>query len=138
MDLNAYLTFNGQCEQAFQFYERALGGKIQFSHPYANSPMEEQCAPEWRNKMMHMRMTIRGNVLMGSDCMPGQFEGDYKGMALSLGIPDPDEAERIFKNLSENARVITMPIQPTFWAKKFGMLTDQFGVPWMVNCEQPA
>ena len=137
MNLNAYLSFNGQCEQAFLFYEKVLGGKIEFLHRYAGSPMAEHCPPEWSEKIMHMRMTIDGHVLMGSDGMPGQSDGPIQGISLSLNIAEPEEAERIFNLLADNAKAIIMPIQATFWAKKFGMLTDQFGVPWMVNCEQP-
>ncbi len=73
-------------------------------------------------------------VLMGSDCMPGKYEA-AKGTSLMLAIDEPAEAERAFKALAENGTV-TMPIQETFWAAKFGMLVDQFGIPWLINCDK--
>jgi PhnB protein len=135
MQLNPYLLFNGQCEAAFRFYENALGGKVETMMTYAGSPMADQIPPEWRNKVMHARLKIGDSILMGSDPPPDRYEG-AKGFSVTLGIEDPNEAERVFHALSENATV-TMPIQKTFWAVRFGMLVDQFGTPWMVNCEQP-
>lgn len=135
MQLSPYLTFNGQCEAAFKFYEKVLGGKIEAMLTYAGSPMADQTPPEWRNKVMHARLTIGDTMLMGSDAPPDRC-APMKGIMVTLGIDNPDEAERIFRALSENATV-QMPIQKTFWAARFGMLVDQFGTPWMVNCEQP-
>jgi PhnB protein len=132
MQLNTYFHFNGQCEAAFQFYERCLGGKIETMTTYAGSPMEKHAPPDWRNKIMHARLAVGDTVLMGSD-----VSSDYhqpKGFSVSIGVNDPAEAERVFNALSENGNV-SMPLQPTFWAARFGMLTDQFGIPWMVNCE---
>jgi PhnB protein len=136
MQLNPYLMFNGQCEAAFKFYEKALGGKIVAMMTYAGSPMEEQTPPEWRNKVMHGRLTVGDEVLMGSDAPPGRYEA-AKGFSVTLGIADPAEAERVFHALSANATV-QMPLQETFWARRFGMLVDQFGTPWMINCEKAA
>jgi PhnB protein len=136
MQLNPYLTFSGQCEAAFKFYEKVLGGKIEAMHPHAGSPMEDQVPPEWRSKIMHASLNIDGNLLMGSDAPPDRHE-QMKGFTVTLGINDPNEAERVFKALSENGTV-QMPIQKTFWAARFGMLVDQFGTPWMINCEQAA
>jgi PhnB protein len=134
MQLNPYLMFNGQCEAAFRFYEKVLGGKVETVMTYAGSPMADQTPPEWRNKVMHARLQVGDKTLMGSDPPPGQYE-PMKGFSVTLSIDDPGEAERIFRELSENATV-RMPIQKTFWAARFGMLVDQFGTPWMVNCEQ--
>jgi PhnB protein len=136
MQLNPYLTFSGQCEAAFKFYEKVLGGKIEAMHPHAGSPMEDHVPPEWRSKIMHASLNVDGNVLMGSDAPPDRYE-QMKGFTVTLGIKDPNEAERVFKALSENGTV-QMPIQKTFWAARFGMLVDQFGTPWMINCEQAA
>ena len=136
MQLNPYLTFNGQCEAAFKFYERCLGGKIEMMLTHGNSPMAEQVAPEWRNRIMHARLIVGDKVLMGSDAPPERYEGT-KGFCVSLGIDKPAEAERIFNALAENGTV-QMPLQQTFWAVRFGMLVDRFGIPWMVNCEQAA
>jgi PhnB protein len=134
MELNPYLTFNGQCEAAFKFYEKVFGGKIEAMMTFGSSPMAEQTPPEWRNKIMHARMSVGGKTLMASDAPPDRYEA-MKGIMVTLGIDDPGEAERIFRALSERA-TIQMPIQKTFWAERFGMLVDKFGTPWMVNCEK--
>ena len=136
MQLNPYLTFNGQCEAAFRFYENVLGGKIEAMMTFSSSPMAEQTQPEWRNKIMHARMSVGDKMLMASDAPPDRYEA-MKGFMVTLGIDDPGEAERIFHALSEKGTV-QMPIQKTFWAERFGMLVDQFGTPWMVNCEKAA
>jgi PhnB protein len=136
MQLNPYLTFNGRCEAAFKFYEKVLGGKIDAMMTYGSSPMAEQTSPEWHNKIMHARMTVGDKMLMASDAPPDRYEA-MKGIMVTLGIDEPGEAERIFHALSENGTV-QMPIQETFWARRFGMLVDQFGTPWMINCEQAA
>ena len=134
MQLNPYLFFNGQCEAAFKFYEHRLGGKIEAMLTHGDSPAGEQVSPEWRDKILHARMVVGGKVLLGSDNPPEHYE-EPKGFSVSLGIDDPVEAERIFHALAENGQV-RLPIQKTFWSVRFGMLTDQFGIPWMVNCEQ--
>ena len=134
MELNPYLTFNGQCEAAFKFYEKVFGGKIEAMMTFGSSPMAEQTQPEWRNKIMHARMTVGDQMLMASDAPPDRHEA-MKGIMVTLGIDNPTEAERIFGALSEKGTV-QMPIQKTFWAERFGMLVDQFGTPWMVNCEK--
>jgi len=135
-EVNAYLVFNGDCEAAFEFYEKCLGGKIEMAMTHGDSPMSEQVPAEWRKKIMHARMTVGNTVLMGSDAPPDHYE-EPKGFSLSLGIKDPAEAERLFNELSAGGKV-QMPLQQTFWAAKFGMLVDRFGIPWMINCEQPA
>ena len=136
MKLNSYLTFNGQCEAAFKFYEQCLGGKIVAMVTHAGTPAEEHVPAEWRNKIMHARLVVGDEVLMGSDAPPDRYE-QSKGFSVTVGVDDPKDAERIFDALAKNGTV-KMPIQKTFWAARFGMLVDQFGIPWMVNCEQAA
>jgi PhnB protein len=136
MQVNPYLTFDGQCEAAFEFYAKVLGGKIETMMTYGSSPMAEQTPPGWRNKIMHARLTVGDKMLMASDAPPDRYEA-MKGFMVTLGIGDPSEAERVFHVLSENGTV-QMPIQETFWARRFGMLVDQFGTPWMINCEKAA
>ncbi len=136
MQLNPYLTFDGQCEAAFKFYAQALGGKIVAMMPHEGSPMAEHVPAEWRKKIMHARLSIGDMVLMGSDSPPDRYE-PMKGFSVTLSIDEPAEAERVFRALSPNATV-QMPIQETFWADRFGMLVDQFGTPWMINCEKSA
>jgi PhnB protein len=136
MQLNPYLTFNGQCEAAFKFYEQCLGGKIVAMLPHAGTPAEEHVPAEWRNKIMHARLIVGDDVLMGSDAPPDRYEGS-KGFSVTLGVDNPAEAERVFNALAEKGTV-QMPIQETFWAARFGMLVDRFGIPWMINCEKTA
>ena len=134
MKLYPYLTFNGQCEAAFKSYERCLGGKIETMMTHAGTPAEEHVPSEWREKILHARLRAGDEVLMGSDAPPNHYE-EPTGFSVSLQVKDPAEAERIFHALAENGTV-RMPIQKTFWAVRFGMLVDQFAIPWMVNCEQ--
>jgi PhnB protein len=136
MQLNPYLVFNGNCEAAFKFYEKVLGGKIEAMLPHEGTPAAEHVPPEWRNKIMHARLSVGDEVLMGSDAPPDRYEA-MKGFSVTLGIDRPADAERIFHALAEKGTV-RLPIQQTFWAARFGMLVDQFGTPWMINCEQPA
>ena len=133
MQLNPYLGFNGQCEAAFKFYERSLRGKIEAMLSHEGTPMENQVPAEWRKKILHARLVVGDAVLMGGDMPPERYEAP-KGFSVTIGVTEPAEAERIFKELSENGTV-TMPLQQTFWAVRFGMLVDRFGIPWMVNCE---
>jgi PhnB protein len=136
MQLSTYLNFNGQCEAAFKFYEQCLGGKIEFMAAYKGTPMEAMVPPEWGLKIMHATLLVGEHVLMGCDVMPGRFE-EPKGFSVTLGLNDLAEAERIFNALAKNGKV-SMPVQKTFWAAGFGMLLDQFGIPWMINCAQAA
>ena len=135
MRVNPYLTFNGQCEAAFKFYAECLGGKIEAMLTHAGTPAEAHVPPEWRDKILHARLTVGEDVIMGSDAPPGRFEPP-RGFSVTIQLTDPAEAERIFQRLSDGGTV-QMPIQQTFWAARFGMLVDRFGTPWMVNC-QPA
>jgi PhnB protein len=137
MKLNPYLMFNGQCKTAFQFYEQCLGGKITAMMTYAESPdtsMTEQLPSEWRDQIMHVGLMIGDQELMGSDSLP-EYHEDPQGFSVSINLSDPAEAERIFQALADKGTV-RMPLQQTFWANRFGMLVDQFGIPWMINCDQ--
>lgn len=133
MQLNPYLYFNGTCEEAFKFYEKCLGGKIEAMMTHAGTPMESHTPPEWRNKILHARLSVDGTILMASDAPPGRFS-PQQGFSVSLSMKDPAEGERVFNALAEGGKV-GMPYQKTFWAAGFGMVTDRFGIPWMVNCE---
>ena len=135
MEMNPYLGFNGNCEAAFKFYEKALGGKIVAMITYAETPMAAEMPADWRGKIVHARMTVGDRVLMGSDAPPDRYH-QAAGMSVCFSVDQPVEAERVFKALSDGAKV-EMPIAETFWAQRFGMLTDRFGVPWMINCESP-
>ncbi len=133
MKLHNYLNFSGTCEAAFKFYQHALGGEITAMYPFGGTPMAESSPAEWQDKIMHASLTIGDQVIMGSDAPPDRYNKP-QGFSVSLNVTDPAEAERLYAALASNG-IQTMPIQQTFWAKRFGMLEDQFGIPWMINCE---
>jgi len=135
MQIHPYLNFNGNCKEAFESYERILKGKLEAMMSHAGTPAEAHTPPEWHDKILHARLNVNGAILMASDAPPEGYK-QPEGFAVSLGIADVKEAERVFRELSEGGR-ITMPFQPTFWALGFGMLTDRFGIPWMINCDKP-
>ena len=134
MKLNPHLSFNGQCEAAFRFYERILGGKCVTMLTYGDSPMAEQVPLAWRQKICHATLTADDLVLMGADVLPEKYERPT-GFAVMLGMDDPKDAERIYNALAENGTV-QLPLQKTFWAICFAVLVDQFGIPWEINCGQ--
>lgn len=137
MKIDPYLTFDGQCEAAFKFYAQCLGGEITAMFTFGETPAAEHVPADARDKIMHARLTVGDQALMGSDCTPEHPYEGVQGCSVSLNIAKPADAERIFSALSENGKV-QMPMAETFWAERFGILVDRFGVPWMVNCERPA
>ena len=133
MQMNAYLSFKGRCEEAFRCYERAFGGQLGTIFRYGGSPMEDQVPAAWHDKVMHATLTIGHQVLNGGDVVPQQYE-EPKGFSLSLNLTSEADAERIFGELAAGGRVV-MPLQQTFWAARFGQVVDRFGIPWLINCE---
>lgn len=129
------LSFNGQCEAAFRHYERCLNGKITFLLTWGDSPMAKDATPTWSNKLLHATLEIGNTRLQGSDPAPGGYKTP-QGFAISLS-PDVDEAESVFAALAEGG-TITLPLQQTFWARAFGMVTDRFGIPWIINAGEPS
>lgn len=134
LKLNPYLSFNGNAREAFEFYAKVLRGKIVMMLKNGETPMRDEMPAETHDRIAHTRLVIGDQVLMASDAMC-ESQVDTKGMTVSLVIDTPAEAERIYKELGEGGKV-TMPLAETFWAHRFGMLTDKFGIPWMVNCEK--
>jgi PhnB protein len=134
MTLTPHLIFDGQCESAFKFYERCLDGKIITMLKWGDSPMAMQGPPEMTHKILHAALMVGDSMLAGSDALPGQYQKP-QGCYILIGIDDPVKGERIFNALAENGTV-QMQFQKTFWAMGFGVLTDQFGVSWEINCEQ--
>ena len=132
MKMNTHLAFHGQCREAFQYYEKALGGQITFMMTWSESPMADQLPAGHEDDVMHATIKVGDNVLMGADAPPGNTTKP-RGFAVAIHTEDVAEAERIFSALSEGAE-IQMPLEQTFWAKKFGMLIDRYGIPWMINC----
>lgn len=135
MEITPYLNFNGNCEAAFRFYETALGGKITFISTWGESPMADQALPGWACKIVHITLEAGACKIHGSDS-PGEDYQKPQGISLALGVPSVTEAERVFQALSEGGTV-QVPLQETYWTQRFGMLTDRFGIPWLINCEEP-
>jgi PhnB protein len=136
MQINPYLSFKGDCEAAFTFYERCLGGQRGTIFRYAGSPMADQVPADWQDKVMHGSLTVGDLMLMGGDVAPDGYE-EPKGFSLSIQIKSTADAERIFHELATDGRVV-MPLEKTFWADRFGMVVDRFGIPWLINCEGSA
>jgi PhnB protein len=134
MQSNPYLTFDGTCREAMESYAKILDGKIVAMITHKDMP-EADCPADWGDRIMHARLIFDGNVLMASDRIPGCDE-NMQGFSVALQTKSAEEAERIFNGLAERGNV-RMPLQETSWAHKFGMLTDRFGTPWMINCEKP-
>jgi len=132
MQVNPYLIYDGNCQEALKFYQKVLGARIEATHRYGEGPPEMQVAPEHKDRIMHARLTIDGEVLMASDAYPGNFQKP-QGFSVSLQVEDPADAERRFKALADGGS-INMPFGKTFFSKGFGMCVDKFGIPWMVNC----
>lgn len=134
MQIHAYLTFPGTCEEAFTFYKTALKGEISMMMKHEEAPDGADEVPvEWRGKIIHAALKVDDTVIMGADMQAAHYQAPT-GLNVSLAIKNAGRADKIFAALSEDGNV-TMPLQKTFWAQKFGMVTDKFGTPWMINCE---
>ncbi len=136
MDLVPYLSFPGTAAEAVAFYTELVGGSVEFLQTFGETPMAEHMPEAWQGKVMHARVRLGDKVLMASDAPPERY-AKPQGVYLSLGFDNLDEARRVFGGLAEGGSV-EMPFEPTFWARGFGMLTDRYGVPWMINCDNPA
>lgn len=133
MELNAYLLFKGNCEEALKFYEQTLGAKIDAVMKHGGSPAEKHMPPDWGDKVLHAKFTIGNAVVFASDTPPEHYS-QPQGFSISISLNDIAKGEQIFNKLAEGGST-KMPFGPTFWAKGFGMCVDRFGIPWMVNCE---
>ena len=134
MTLTPHLSFNGQCEAAFRFYEKCLGGRNVTMLTWGETPMAAQAPPGFKDRILHATLMIGEAMLAGSDVPPDRYEKP-RGFHVLIGIDDPKDGERIFHALAQNGTV-QMPFAKTFWAAGFGVLTDQFGISWEINCEQ--
>jgi PhnB protein len=133
MEMNPYLSFKGDCEAAFTLYARCLGGQLGAIFRYVGTPLANQVPADWSDKIMHGSMRVGDQVLMGGDVAPDRYE-EPKGFSMSLHMKSTADAERIFDELAQGGRVV-MPLEKTFWAERFGMVVDRFGIPWLINCE---
>jgi PhnB protein len=127
------LSFDGHCEAAFKLYERCLNGKIAFMLTWGDSPMAKDAPPEWSTKILHATLVVGNTSLAGSDAAPGSYEPP-RGFAVMLS-PNESDAERLFTALAEGGTV-RVPLGKTFWSTCFGVITDRFGIPWVINCEK--
>ncbi|HEY1662316.1 MAG TPA: VOC family protein [Verrucomicrobiae bacterium] len=130
--IQPYLFFDGKCEEAIEFYKQALGAKVNLLMRYKEAPPEAQpnIAPGNKDKVMHASLQIGQATMLASD---GHCQGKpkFEGNAISLILKTPAEVDKAFQALSEGGQV-SMPAGETFFSKRFGMLTDKFGVMWMV------
>ena len=133
LGVNPYISFKGNCREAIDFYRDKLSAEVVYSQTYGESPMAGK-APD--DMIMHCRLKISDSQIFACDSV---FEENPvnvgNNIALAIGTDDLDQADKMFENMSEGATVI-MPMQETFWAERFGMLTDKFGINWMFNCEK--
>jgi PhnB protein len=131
--MNTYVNFAGKCAEAFRFYEKHLGGKIGMMMTHGQAPDQTNISPEWKDAVLHARVSLGGTELMGADIPNAQ---PMRSAYLSLGVDSDAEAERIFSVLSDGGEVF-MPLQETFFATRFGQLRDRFGINWMIVHELP-
>jgi PhnB protein len=131
--MRPYLSFRGDCEAAFTFYERCFGGTLGPVFRYAGSALADQVPPDWQDKVMHASVALGGQSLMGADVAPDRYE-EPKGFSLSLQLSGAADAERIFSQLAADG-VVVAPLQQTFWAARFGVVRDRFGITWLINCD---
>ena len=135
MKVQAYITFGGRCEEALEFYKKSIGAEVTGLLRWKDSPDKDMKAPTGREeKIMNASFRIGETQLMADDGMGNETKAEFKGMTLMIEVADDAEAKRVFTALGEGGNV-TMPLAKTFWSSSFGMLTDKFGVPWMVGVE---
>ncbi|MFS2224201.1 VOC family metalloprotein YjdN [Pantoea sp. B65] len=144
MQVHPYLFFDGRCEEAIAFYHQSFGAELLFKTTFDDMPAEqmqqEDCASAYDfppDKIMHAQLKVGDSEIMMSDGNMAATEQQHSGFAISLATDDVDEGKSWFDNLAAGGNV-TMPWQETFWAQGFGMLTDKFGIPWMINVTKPA
>jgi PhnB protein len=133
MNLGPHLHFRGNCREAFDFYAKLMRGKVVFCMTFGESPAAGEVPAALRDQVIHARLDFGDRQLFGCDAPPERYQTP-QGFNLMALVKEPAEADRLFNALSDNGSV-TMPIATTFWSPRFGMCTDRFGIPWMVNCE---
>jgi len=133
MGVQPYISFNGNCEEAINFYKDVLGGEILYIQRYGESPMKGM-GPN--DNVMHCTLQIGDTQIMACDNPEGQAAATGSNISLAIGSNDPAGAEAMFEKMSDGGN-ITMPMAQTFWAERFGMLTDKFGINWMFNVDTP-
>lgn len=135
MKLQTYLNFGGNCEEAFRFYERHLAGKITMMARHGELPDASKVPDNWKNAVLHARITLGGTELLAADIPPDRFQ-PMRSAYLSLMVDSNEEAERIYRLFSDGGQIF-MPMEETFFASRFAMLRDKFGTSWMLLHERP-
>ena len=137
--IQPYLFFNGRCEQAVEFYRKAVGAQVDMMMRYKESPEPPppgRIPPGFENKIMHTSFRIGATTVMASDGCSAESP-KFEGFSLALSVSSEAEADRVFAGLSDGGKV-EMPLMKTFWSPRFGMLTDRFGIGWMISVMQAA
>ncbi len=133
LGVNPYIAFKGNCREAIEFYKSALGAEVLFTQTVGDSPMSDMGPAE---SIMHCTIKVGDStIMMCDDPRPGTAAGGGN-ISLAIGLNDPERAKQLFENLARDGSVL-MPLEKTYWAEAFGMVTDKFGVKWMVNCDAP-
>jgi PhnB protein len=133
LGVSPYIAFKGNCREAIDFYKKTLGAEELFSQSYGESPMKEMGPAD---AIMHATIKIGDSHIMMCDDMRPEAASGTGSISLAIGMNDTAEAHKFFDGLADGGTV-TMPLDKTFWAEAFGMLTDKFGINWMINCDQP-
>ena len=133
LGVNPYIAFKGNCRNAIEFYKTALGAEVLFTQTVGESPMSNM-GPA--SNIMHCTIKVGGSTIMMCDDPRPDAAADGGNISLAIGLNDPARAKQLFDNLAKGGTVI-MPLEKTYWAEAFGMVTDPFGVKWMINCDQP-
>ena len=137
MSLSTYLTFDGNCREAFDFYRSVFGTEFTVLSTFAEAPDDMEVPDTYRDKVMHVSLPIGSSVLMGSDSPAGPSVVVGSNFSISLATEDREESDEFIGKLSDGGAV-TMPMQETFWGSYFGTCTDRFGINWMVSCDLSA
>ena len=133
LGISPYVAFKGNCREAIEFYKRALDAEVLFTHTVGESPMPDMGPAD---NIMHCTIKIGDSTIMM--CDDPRIDEEFGGgkITLAIGLNDPDRAKQLFQNLAKDGSVV-MPLEKTYWAEAFGMVTDKFGIKWMVNCDAP-
>lgn len=135
MKFTYQLAFNGDCAEAFEFYQKLFGGKIISKMTWGESPMGKNAPAEWKPKIIHATLIVGETVIGGGDAPPGHYQKP-QGTFVGIDEENPEKAEKLYNALAEKGTVV-MKLGETFWAKRFGMVYDRFGTPWLINCGKP-
>ena len=133
LGVNPYISFNGNCRDAIAFYTDALAAEVLFTQTFGESPLSDMGRAE---NIMHCTIKVGNSTIMMCDDPRANAPAAAGNITLAIGLNDPHRAKQLFENLATGGAVV-MPLEKTYWAEAFGMVTDQFGVKWMVNCDAP-